>query len=132
MTGAINRTGAGLNFMPAPVRQLTNNKPVKVEIHTEHVRVLIDQRQCFNESGRMDIRTLAATIAQRSRQAFLEGISRRNSEGDLMAAPENRGKAIPMIAFNNSFEEKEFNMVTMPRSRPRIEFVGGHVDIRIE
>jgi len=107
-------------------------KHPRVEIHSEQVRVILDQQECFNESGLMDTTALLDDMKQRSEEAVLEGIGRRVDEGNSMAAIENGGNAIAEIAFSNSFDNKEFNVVAMPRSRPKIDFVGGTVDIRVD
>jgi hypothetical protein len=103
----------------------------QLEIHTEQIQVIIDQQQCFNESGLKDFATLTRDNAMEGEQAVLEGIARRTSEGNRMAAIENGGNAISQIAFNNSFTEHVFNIATMPKSRPEIDFVGGNVDITV-
>jgi hypothetical protein len=103
----------------------------KVEIQTEQIKVQIDQQQCFNESGLKDFATLTRDHAMDARQAAMEGISRRVNEGNRMAAIENGFNAISEIAISNSFTQHVFNIVSMPRSRPKIDFVGGIVDIRV-
>lgn len=132
--GAIGiRTTNAVQQISQPHAELmVDTEEPKIEMHTESVRVLIDQRQCFNESGLMDNETLSGDIAERGRQAVIEGIGKRISEGDFVADPKSGANAMSNIAFNNSFEHKEFNMVTMPRSRPRIEVVGGTLDIKVE
>ncbi|HYE83655.1 MAG TPA: DUF6470 family protein [Clostridia bacterium] len=128
----INTTNPKQYIAQPSAELMIDTESPKIEIHTEPVKVLIDQGQCFNESGLMDNGTLAEDVAQRGRQAAIEGIGRRVFEGNFMASVESGGKAIPNISFNNSFDNKEFNMVTMPGSRPKIEVVGGTVDIRID
>lgn len=128
----INAANVGSHVSQPSAELRADTKPVKVEIHTEQVKVLIDQRQCFNESGLMDNGTLAADVAQRGKQGALEGVGRRVSEGNYMASVKSGKTPIADIAFNNFFENKEFNMVTMPRSRPKIEITGGTVDIKVE
>lgn len=103
----------------------------KIEMSTERGQVHIDQRQCFNEAGLMDTETLTRSMAENGKQATMEGIARRGSEGKMLASIEKNFNAIAEIAFNNSFDQHEFNIGTIPRSRPQIDFTGGNVDIKV-
>jgi hypothetical protein len=80
----------------------------------------------------MDPTALREDMSSRCAQAAAEGIARNVDEGNAMAAIENGGGVIADIAFGNSFDNKDFNMVTMPRSRPKIEVRGGTVDIKVD
>lgn len=136
----INKTDAliGINTTPAKISmqqpkadfEMTIEEP-KLDIHTEHVQVQIDQQQCFNESGLKDFATLTRDNAMEASQAAFQGIARRVSEGNMLADVKNGGNVIAEIAFNNSFTNHVFDIGTMPRSRPKIDFVGGTVDIRV-
>ena len=128
----IHTTNAKQQILQQPAELEIHTENAKIEMHAELVKVFIDQRQCFNESGLMDNTTLSADIAQRGKQAVIEGIGKRNSDGDFMASVKSGKNAIQDIAFSNVFDNKEFNMVTMPRSRPEIEVRGGTLDIRVE
>ena len=66
-----------------------------------------------------------------AKQAALEGIARRVDEGNMMANIKNSANAIAEIALNNSFTQHVFDVVSMPKSRPLIDFIGGTVDITI-
>jgi hypothetical protein len=104
---------------------------LKVEINTKQILVQIDQQQCFNESGLKDYKTLRSDNVAEAKQAVLEGIARRVDEGNRMADIKNSADAIAEIAFDNSFTQHVFDVVSMPKSRPLIDFVGGTVDITI-
>ena len=116
---------------PPPFVELKQKHP-KVIIDTEHVQVIIDQRQCFNDTGLMDFLTLTEDGVQRAKQAVFEGIARRAQEGDMLAAIESGMDAIAEIAYNNSFESVDYNLAVMPISRPKIDFKGGTVDIKVD
>lgn len=103
----------------------------KLEMHTEQVQVQIDQQQCFNESGLKDYATLTRDNVMEAQQAVMEGIARRVSEGDMMASLKSGKHVIAEIAFNNSFEQHVFDIDTVPKSKPQIDFIGGTVDIRV-
>lgn len=127
----IKTTPAKLSISQPKADFEMNIREPELEIHTEQIQVQIDQQQCFNESGLKDFATLTRDHAMEAKQAVLEGIARRTSEGNRMAAIENGGNAISQIAFNNSFTEHVFDIGTMPKSRPEIDFVGGNVDITL-
>lgn len=102
----------------------------QIQINRKLPKVYIDQSQCFSESGLKGPIELTREEAKIGYKAALEGISRRVGEGDRMASIENnRPAAIPEIAFQNSFDVKEFTFVSMPRSRPKIE-VDGYLEIQ--
>ncbi len=101
----------------------------KIEIQTQQVKVQIDQRQCFNESGLKDNATIASEAAASAKQAVMEAIDRMNGEGEMLSS--NDSNALPNIALSNSTKEHVFDIDTMPKSRPKIDFVGGKVDIRV-
>lgn len=128
----IRTTRAQLNISQPPADFEIQRKQPKLNMHTEHPQIRIDQRQCFNESGLMSPEAFADYIAQTGRKAVMEGIARRTEEGSRLARIEAGGNAVAEIAYDNSFPVYEFKMVTMPRSRPKIDFVGGSIDIQVE
>lgn len=128
----INTTPARMSIQQPKADFELNIKDPKLEIHTEHVQVRIDQRQCFNESGLKDYATLTRDMAMEAKQAVMEGISRRVEEGNFKASIQSGSKAVAEIAFNSSFDQHVFDLETMPKSRPEIDFVGGTVDIRVD
>lgn len=130
-TITIDTTNAKLYIKQPPAELSINSENSSIEVHSELARIVIDQRQCFNESGLMDNTTLSQDIAQRSRQAVMEGIGRMVYEGDFLASVKSGKNAIAELSRNNAIQIREFNMVTMPRSRPVIEVVGNTLDIRI-
>ncbi len=107
-------------------------KDAKLQIRTEHLKVVIDQQQCFNETGLADNNTLTATNADLGKQAAFEAIARIAEEGNMLAAIENKIDAIAEIAFNNMESKLDYNFTLTPKSRPQISFTGGTVDIQVE
>ncbi len=107
----------------------------KLEMHTEHVRVLIDQTECFNEAG---IKTMSAfmddNVSYAKTQA-MRGLGRMVDQGNQLADIGNGGSnPIPDQAAYNAFNlfNKETNMVTIPRSRPKFTIVGGKVHMNFK
>lgn len=127
----INTTNTTMSIrQPKADFELKVRKP-ELEIHTEQGRIQIDQSQCFNEAGLMDIFTLTEDAAERGRQAAFEAIGRIVDEGNMLASIENGSNAIAEIAYQRSFTEHEFDIGTIPKSRPKIDFIGGNVDIKV-
>ncbi|MFZ5353328.1 MAG: DUF6470 family protein [Bacillota bacterium] len=129
---SISTNNAKLYINQQPADFDLRQKHLKIEMHTEQIRVQIDQRQCFNESGLKSNDALLREATAMGRQAALEAIGRIASEGTMLAAIEKGGNPIAEIAFNNTHKQESYTIDSMPKSRPIIDFVGGKVDIRIE
>ena len=104
----------------------------RVEVQKEQISIRIDQSQCFDEAGLKGITALGDDIENRSEVAVLQGIERIAAEGDMLGAIENKGNPIPEIAYNNLFDKVDYNIELMPRSKPKIDFVGGNLDIKVD
>lgn len=137
----INKTDAQMGIKTTNAKLFISQKPAELEIetkaskliiHTEQVKVLIDQSECWKERGLKDTFTLIVEAAEEGRQAVLEGIARVADEGSRMAAIKNKGNAFAEIALNNSFDKVDFNVTFIPKSRPKIDAVGGTVDIQVD
>ncbi len=128
----IRVTRARLDLRQPPADVQMHQKHPRIIMHKEPLQIRIDQRQCFNESGRMDPTALMDHIAGIGKQAVQEGIARIVEEGNRMARFDLKEDAFAEIAYDNSYPVYEFNMVTMPRSRPKIDFVGGNLDIQVD
>ncbi len=95
-------------------------------------KVYIDESQCFEEAGLKGPIEFSKDEAKYAHLAGLQGIGRIVDEGNRMANIENNmSDAIPEIALENTFNEKEFNLDTIPKSRPKIE-VDGYLKIQWE
>ena len=102
--------------------------PSELNMHTEHVRIRIDQSRCFAEAGLKSVFELTYEFAQRGIQASLEAIGNEVYEGNLMGAIKNKIDAIAAIAAQKAFPPPaDFNIALMPQSRPKIDFIGGEV-----
>ncbi|MDK2919036.1 MAG: hypothetical protein PWQ37_1769 [Candidatus Petromonas sp.] len=110
-----------------------NTEHPRIEIHSEQVRVQIDQYQCFAEAGLKNYLDLTKETVQLAKQAAMQGIERIVRQGNELAAIENGLDPIPNQAEENAFElfKKEFNFDLIPKSRPKIDFKGGTVDIKV-
>lgn len=107
-------------------------KHPKILLETEPIQIRIDQSQCFAEAGLKSYSALTEEQAARAKQAALEGIGRIVSEGNTLAAIENKYDAIAEIAASNFIQVADWNIDFIPKSRPKIDFVGGNVDISVD
>jgi len=128
----IRTTNAKVNMSQPPADFEIERKQPKLIMQTDRLQIRIDQKECFNESGLMSPEALSNHLAQLGKRGVMDGIARRVSEGERLASVENGGNALAAIAKGNSYPTYQISMVTMPRSRPKIDFVGGELDIRVE
>lgn len=128
----INTINAKVNISQPKADVSMHTDHAKVEIHSENPKVLIDQYQCFAEAGLKNFLDLTKESAQIGKQAVLQGIQRRVSEGNQMADIHKDYNPIAQIADYNAFElyNKEFNFGFIPKSRPKIDVIEGKVNIQ--
>jgi hypothetical protein len=89
------------------------------------MQLIIDQTQCFNEMGLKTAYAFMRDRAQKSHRRCLEGIAARAQEGNFLARIEDNPNGIPAVAKRKLDKDLQLTVVTMPRSRPVIEFVDG-------
>lgn len=107
-----------------PGRQLVRHEDAKLEIESEKPHVLIDQYQCFAESGLKNSADLMDDITSYALQKFNEYLAKTAEDGDRFAKIYIKQDPIPDMVVRDAMPEKEFGMVTMPTSRPKIEVAG--------
>lgn len=128
----INRTPANQQVTQAKQAvQIKNNMP-KVEITSEQIQVQIDQQQQFAESGLKSVFQLTDEDANKAMSVAKQTTERFVSEGNELTNIHTGQDAIADQAerSQNTFNG-ELNIVSMPRSRPTIEFTGGQVDVEV-
>ena len=124
----IIRHDAVLSIRQPRAQVKMTSMPAELNTRTEHIKVRIDQSQCFSESGLKRVFELSDELAARARQAVLEGIAAVAVEGNRMSMIENKSNAVVEIALDKTFTPPaDFNVDLMPKSRPKIEFEGGKV-----
>lgn len=128
----IKTTPAKMNISQSKIELEINQKQSKVIINKEPMQIKIDQSQCFNEAGLKNNSALSEDMVQRATQNFLQGLNRTVSEGNTLAAIENNVNALAEIAANNFIQVADWNIDFIPKSRPKIEFVGGNMDISVD
>jgi hypothetical protein len=123
-----------LEHVNPPQQQLDiKTNLVKVEIRSRAPQIRIDQTQAFAESGLKQPLALSQDNSAYSNQKMMESIGKIVDQGNQLMAIENGGNPIPEHAVYNAYDQfvREWNMVTMPRSRPRIDLIEGTVDIQV-
>ncbi|MFT9494655.1 DUF6470 family protein [Anaerosolibacter sp.] len=129
----INRIPGKLDIQQPMVEMELNIEHPRVEIDTEPARVQIDQSQCFAEAGLKNFLDLTTDNAAYARQKSLEGIERVVRQGNELAAIHIEGNPIADQAEENSvfWNNREFNFDLIPKSRPKIDSIGGTVDVKL-
>lgn len=105
----------------------------KLEMKSTPPKITIDQSQCFSEAGLKGNAELSAENASYSRSEMLKSIGRIADQGNQLANIPDAVNAIPDQGYYNAFEQfdKEFNMDTIPKSRPKIDVIEGTLDIQV-
>ncbi len=103
----------------------------KLEMHTEQIRVEIDQSKCFEEAGLKSNASIIAETASFASQKAMEGLGRVVDQGNQFSQIESGSDPIPEQAVYNAFDQfiSEWNLGFIPKSRPEIKIKGGTVDI---
>lgn len=96
----------------------------RVNIHTEQLKVKIDQSPSFSSSGLKNYREISEEASADGRSAVLNYIAQVVSEGETLADITGGGNVIASIALSNSNVEHVFDIDTMPKVKPNIDFVG--------
>ncbi len=129
----VNRTPARLEAQNPGYTLDMSVTQAKINIESTLPQITIDQSQCFSEAGLKGIADLAAEMVSLSKGAMLSSIGRIVDQGNQMANLPNATDAIADQGYYNAFEQfdKEFNMGTIPTSRPKIDVIEGTIDIKV-
>ncbi len=120
---------AWMNIRQIPPKAHIEQRPPEVIIDQKLPKVHIDQTQCFAESGLKPVLQLAREFYQEGLKAALEATGRIAEEGTRLLRIEDGGNPIADIAYERAYREYQFNMVQMPKSRPKIEWDMGYLNI---
>ncbi len=115
----------------APLSLELSTSPSKLEMKSEQIKVMIDQSQCFEESGLKSIASLISENASIGKQKIQETIGRIVSQGNQMADIASGADPLPDQAIENAFDQfvYDWNIDFIPKSRPEFKVTGGNVDI---
>ncbi|MGE4284121.1 MAG: DUF6470 family protein [Clostridia bacterium] len=116
---------AQLYMQSLPAKLNMHQEYAKIEIELDLPKVHIDQYQCFAEAGRKNNRDLLKETVQLASQQAMQYIAKTAADGKTLQAVQDGGNAIAEIAARGAgSQKKEFGMVTIPKSRPKIEVTG--------
>lgn len=122
----IRKNDAVLSLSQPRAKLNIETEPAQVNIHTTQAQVRIDQSQCFSEAGLKDVFELTEEFADSGRQTALEAIARIVAEGNRMANIKIKADAVGEIAADKVFRQPDqYDIALIPKSRPKIDFVGG-------
>lgn len=111
-------------------------KPAELKIDNTFPTMKIDQKQFFADLHLKHVFHLVEDWAARGKRDAAQGISRTNSQGDMMMKIENDGNAIAKIAESagNIFTSGEVNIGFVPSSidAVKIRVQPGNIDIKAE
>lgn len=120
---------AWMDIRQIPPKAYIEQRPPEVIIDRKLPKVYIDQTQCFAESGLKPVLQLAREFYQDGLKAALEATGRIAEEGTRMVRIEDGGNPIADIAYERAYREYQYNIVQMPKSRPKIEWDMGYLNI---
>ena len=129
---AIETIPGGLDWHTRDAQLNLRQKQAKVNIKTEQPVVLIDQYQCFAESGMKNNIDFMTEQAQKGHQSIIAYTGKVARDGDAMAKIGHKANIMINIAKNGAVTKHEFGIGSMPRSRPKIQVAGGTIDIEAE
>ncbi len=116
----IDKPAAKLNIKP-PKLNVSSGKP-EVEVSFSWPEVHIDQSQSFADIGLRDYRRLSEYNCSKAHSTALEGIKRRVSEGDSLAAIDRKTTIQRVIAARVQAEaECPYNIAYIPEHPPEID-----------
>lgn len=129
---AIETIPGGLNWKTRNANLEVKQKPPLVNIKTEPPVVLIDQYQCFAESGLKNNYDFMKEQAQKGIQSIITYTGKVAQNGDAMAKIGHKANIMINIAKNSAVTKHEFGLGSMPKSRPKIHVTGGTLDMKAE
>lgn len=105
-------------------------KQPEMRIKTEQPMVLIDQYQCFAEAGLKNNSDFMKEQANKGYSQIMKYTAKVAQNGDAMARIGHRANIMINIIKQESHKSYDFNVTSMPKSRPRISMAGGTLDIQ--
>ena len=127
----ITRSNLVLN-QPSPEIQISD-QPTQLQINAEQPTFTVNTDAIRREIGLSTSRQFAQDFAHAGRQAAMQGIARRASEGDTMARLQVQGTdAFPIISRNAQMARLgpvDFNVGLMPTSSPVMTWHVNQIDI---
>lgn len=129
----LRTTPGELSIRQRPADLQIQNQLPRVEIENTHTQVQIDQTQPFSESGLKPVLEWAYDATQRARQAVETYTGTTTDQGNQMANIQSGVDVVAETADDNAFGQfaVDYNVQSMPRSKPDIRFTEGRADIQV-
>ncbi len=100
--------------------------PAELQLAIDYPQINIDMTEMRADIGYKEILPFAREYAGAGQATVLAGIERIAVEGDTLARSAGKGREIiGNIAWNNWFDNVEFNVGAVPQAPPEIWFTGG-------
>ncbi|PKM44503.1 MAG: hypothetical protein CVV03_07690 [Firmicutes bacterium HGW-Firmicutes-8] len=100
--------------------------PPEIDIFIDFPQIDIDLTETLADIGYKGVVAFSSEQAYTALGTVLQGIGRTAREGDIIAHSVGRGpKVFSMIAWNNSFDNTDFNVDAIPHIPPKISATGG-------
>lgn len=122
----INYTQPQMEIVSKPADMEITQTPPSLDIIIDYPQVHVDLTAARADIGYKPIVPFATEQANRGQASALESINRIAQEGDSLARSAGKGREIiGEIAWNNAFDNYEFNVDMIPHSPPGIRVSGG-------
>lgn len=103
-----------------PQIELSTKKP-EIKIESPRPKIYIDQRECFADCNRRGISQFSQYCADLAFSDAAAGIDRIVSDGNFLADIAGGG-TVEELAAQAMGGQCDFNMTTIPKHRPKIDF----------
>ncbi|NSW83217.1 MAG: hypothetical protein HPY90_08065 [Syntrophothermus sp.] len=120
-----------LNLDVSSPRLNLRSVPPRMEITSRLPDISIDQTQCFADMGKRTPIEFMSYMANLAWALGQQGTERIAAEGEMLASIED-GLTVSDIAFENSFDVKEYDVAAVPSHPPEIGFAVYPVNIKVE
>lgn len=130
----LNRTPGKLDMQQPKADQEIHTEQAKVKIQSTQPKILIDQTQCFSESGLKPISDFSRENAQYGISKMYDSVARISEQGTELSNIQDPSNKFAEQGLYNAYDQfqVDYNMVTMPRSKPNITVIEGKTDITVE
>jgi len=107
------------------------SNPPRLEITSRLPEIDIDQTRCFADMGKRNPVEFMSYMANLAWALGQQGTERIAAEGEMLASIEE-GVTVSDIAFENSFDIREYDVAAVPSHPPEISFAVYPVEIKVE
>ncbi len=122
----INYIQPQLNVNTKQAEMKLTTIPPDIQIAIDYPQVYINLEQPLAEIGLKKIIPFEAEQAEKGQSTLLLGIERAAREGDSLARSAGQGTGIIAdIAWQNIFDNRDYNVEAIPHTPPKIWFSGG-------